>query len=65
LTGTCATCETVLDPARHARCAVCVGKMYCLECARSHFCMESCPLRGCKAGLCTREVIDCVDVSPR
>ncbi len=58
MSRTCASCQTALDPARYARCEVCVGKAYCLDCARAHFCMERCPSRGCKAGLCLHEVID-------
>ena len=58
MTGTCASCGTALDPARYARCVVCVGKTHCLECARAHFCMERCAALGCKAGLCVHEVID-------
>ena len=57
-TPSAATCGHEIDPARHAICGVCRGRLLCLDCARAHFCTSECPDRGCSAGLCVKEVRD-------
>jgi len=60
----CAACGGSLDPAGHARCDVCRGATYCLDCARGHLCTARCTSNGCIAGLCVHVVRDGV-VDPR
>lgn len=47
-----------LTSGAHAVCEVCGGMLLCLECARTHYCTAECPARGCRAGLCVKEVRD-------
>ena len=51
-------CGHRIDPAHHASCEVCDGKLLCLECAREHLCTNECAARGCAPGLCVKEVRD-------
>ena len=52
----CAACDAPLDPQRYARCDVCKGARYCLDCGRRHLCTERCTSNGCIAGLCVHDV---------
>jgi len=58
----CASCGAALDPARYARCVACAdfGRpwAFCVPCARTHLCTERCRTNGCRAGLCTKLVVD-------
>lgn len=57
-TPSAATCGHAIDPAHHAICGVCRGRLLCLDCARTHYCTTECVARGCTAGLCVKEVRD-------
>ena len=52
----CSSCDAQLDLERYARCDVCKGARFCLECARAHLCTARCASNGCIAGLCARLV---------
>jgi hypothetical protein len=54
----CASCDVVLDLQRYARCDVCKGAQFCIECARRHLCTVRCTSNGCIAGLCVHVVRD-------
>jgi hypothetical protein len=60
----CAACEAPLDLARYARCDVCNGVRFCMDCARAHLCTTRCASNGCIAGLCVHAVRSGV-VDPR
>jgi hypothetical protein len=51
-----AECGHVIDPRRHATCAVCNDLILCIECARTHLCTSECAARGCLPSLCVKEV---------
>lgn len=52
----CAACDIALsDP--FGWCSQC-SAAFCLPCGQRHFCTPQCPLNGCHAGLCVREVRD-------
>ena len=51
-------CGHPIDPRHHATCAVCDGLVLCIDCARTHLCTSECAARGCRAGLCVKEVRD-------
>jgi hypothetical protein len=57
-TGRCSVCGTALDAARHARCDVCRGALFCITCAKAHLCTARCRTNGCIAGLCVHVVRD-------
>jgi hypothetical protein len=52
----CSSCAAPLDLERYARCDVCKGARFCVECARAHLCTARCASNGCIAGLCVRLV---------
>ena len=54
----CAACGGALDLARYARCDVCRGTRFCIDCARGHLCTARCASNGCIAGLCVHVVRD-------
>jgi len=58
LAARCAHCGQPVDPQRYGVCAVCEQPVLCLDCARGHLCTDQCSARGCRAGLCVREVRD-------
>lgn len=51
-------CGHPIDPLHFATCDVCAGLRLCLACARAHLCTTECASRGCRAGLCVKEVRD-------
>jgi len=57
-TDGCAACGAPLDQARHARCDVCHGALFCIACAKAHLCTARCSTNGCIAGLCVHLVRD-------
>jgi len=52
----CSVCGATLDRARHARCDVCRGALFCIACAKKHLCTARCQTNGCIAGLCVHMV---------
>lgn len=54
----CAACDSALDPGRYARCDVCKGARYCIDCGRAHLCTPRCRSNGCIVGLCVHLVRD-------
>jgi len=54
----CSACGSTLDAARHARCDVCRGALFCIACAKAHLCTARCQTNGCIAGLCVHLVRD-------
>lgn len=52
----CAACDAWLDLERYARCDVCKGARFCIDCARRHLCTPRCASNGCIAGLCVHAV---------
>jgi hypothetical protein len=52
----CAACDRTLDFARYARCDVCKGARFCIDCGRRHLCTDRCTSNGCIPGLCVHIV---------
>jgi hypothetical protein len=54
----CTACDSPLSLAHFARCDVCRGARFCIDCARRHLCTARCRSNGCIAGLCVHVVRD-------
>lgn len=52
----CTVCDKPLDLLRHARCDVCKGALFCIDCGRRHLCTARCASSGCIAGFCVHLV---------